>query len=246
MKTRQLTICRLSGVPLRIDATWLIAVIVFISFTYNLFSGSPWMSVVSVILLYGSLLAHEMAHVFAGKYLGLEIREIILSITGATAYFEGDENHAEAWLAAAGPAVSVILALLFGGGALYAISIRGNDLLHDPLTGGLALATILNAAIAAFNLLPIYPLDGGRILHAALLRITKDKLQAIGISSALTIGACLMVIGWGEWSVFSKHEPTGIFRIIIAVMLGGQALGAYRMELKKTTNNKKETLPSSD
>jgi Zn-dependent protease len=235
VRTRLFTLCGLAGVPLRIDATWPLAVAVFVGVTYGLFPGAPWMSAVAVVILYSSLLAHEMAHVVVGQRMGLGVREVVLSMTGATAYFEGDENHGEAWLAAAGPALSVVLAVLFGAITIVAMQVRmTNDLVHDPLCGGLALGAILNAGIAAFNLLPIYPLDGGRILHAALLKITRNRIEAIGISSALTIGACLMVIGWGEWTVFAQHQASGLFRVVVAVMLGGQALGAYRAEVRKS------------
>jgi len=222
------------GVPIRLDATWFVAALLVGAVGWNMIPGRPWMSVVTVGLLYVSLLAHEFAHVIVGKRMGLEAREVVLSIIGATAYFGGDETKGEAMLAAAGPALSIGLAVLFAGATAVTMEVaQTTDLLRDPLGGIFALATVMNVMIAAFNLLPIYPLDGGRILHAGLMRLTGNPLKAITISAALSVGAAITVIGWTEWNFIVNHDQGGLLRIVAAVMLGGQALGAYRAEMKR-------------
>ena len=217
------------------DATWFVAAVLVGGVGWNMIPGRPWMSVVTVVLLYSSLVAHEFAHIFVGRKMGLEIKEIILSILGATAYFEGGEGTGGAVLAAAGPAFSLVLAALLAGTTAVTMEFaRTTDLLQDLLGSIFALGTVMNVMIAAFNLLPVYPLDGGRILHAGLLRMTGSHLKAITISAGLTVTAALAIIGWSEWNLIVKHEGGGLLRILAAVVLGGQALGAYRTELKRS------------
>lgn len=247
MRTKILTLGYLIGVPIRIDATIILAIALVGGVTYGFFPGAWWTSPSMIVILYFSLIAHEMAHVFVGKKIGLSCREVIISLTGTTAYFEGDENHHEALLASAGPILSLFFAIIFGVATAISMELRHiHDLQKDPITGLLGIGAIMNTGIFIFNLLPIYPMDGGRLLHALLLKLTKNHLQAITISSGITVAICLLLIGSGEISLIIHNDSGGIVRVVVAIVLGGQAIGAYKAEVRKSKEiieEKKSLLP---
>jgi stage IV sporulation protein FB len=145
-----------------------------------------------------SVVAHELGHALVARAFGVPTRRIVLSAIGGVAQLEGrlPGPRAELWIALAGPAVSLVLAAIFAatGWALDALP----GLL--PAVAGVfagALAT-LNAMLGVFNLVPAFPMDGGRVLRAFLAR-RGDPLRATAI--AVRVGRVLAALaaGWGLW-----------------------------------------------
>ena len=155
--------------------------------------GTLWgLSAALALLLFASVLAHEMAHALVARGRAVNVDEIMLFIFGGVAKLRGEPRDAksEFLIAAAGPALSIGL-----GAALLGIE----NLVHLPrvLAAGLWWLGIINVALAGFNLVPGFPLDGGRILRAVLWWRTGD-FQRATIGAARTgkaIAAVLMFVG---------------------------------------------------
>jgi Zn-dependent protease/CBS domain-containing protein len=163
------------GVPVYVTPTWfVVAALITWLFAPGVEDSvpgiGPWRYVVSLgfaVLLYGSVLIHELAHTVVALRGGLPVRRISLYFLGGVSEIEkaSTSPRQEAWIAAAGPLVSVVLGIT-AFGVLQVL---------EPNTVGRALAWALmysNVAVGAFNLLPGLPLDGGRVLSAAVWKAT--------------------------------------------------------------------------
>lgn len=152
---------------------------------------------ISMILIYGSLLAHELAHSAVLSKHNSPVNLIIFFMLGATAIQEKDVNSpgAEFKTAIAGPLASIIIA-----GAAYGLSFAAaaygmsnynplgdvsNQAKYAPLLQILGVVYHINFVIAIFNLIPAFPMDGGRVLRAGLWRLTENKIKATAISAYL-------------------------------------------------------------
>ncbi len=173
----------LYGIPLRIHPGWLLTAILVTIAVANLdardgqLPRSPWPYLGGLVvagLLFGSVLAHEVAHAAVARRCGLTVRRITIHIFGGTAEVDAEDlrPRSEALVAAAGPAVNVVFAALAGLGWL---ALRG---LGGPLERGFQIIAVANAALAVLTLLPGYPLDGGRVVRAGLWYLNDDLLAA--------------------------------------------------------------------
>jgi Zn-dependent protease len=182
---------RFKGIKLQIDPTWFI---VFFLITFSLtrqfqIDYPHWSSVflwmVGILasgLFFISVLIHEMAHSLVASAKGIPVRSITLFIFGGVAQVDREANRpwTEFWVAVAGPAASILLALLFGGLWWLAQS-------HNEIVSALAgLLSGLNLTLAVFNLIPGFPLDGGRILRSILWGISGNYNTAT--KTAATMG----------------------------------------------------------
>jgi len=208
------------GIDITVNLSWLF-VFAFVAWSFTNPTGllrMPDLSaterlvlgIVASLLFFASVLVHELAHSLVARRRGIPVRGITLFIFGGVSAIEGEPATApaEAWISGVGPLTSLILGALF-----WAVA--------QPLGGALspfgAIALYLgfaNVALAVFNILPAYPLDGGRVLHALLWKLTSDRdratkitvllgrilatlLFAFGIVEALTID-----FGAGLWTTF--------------------------------------------
>ncbi len=166
---------RLFGVPIRLHFTFILLVV------YLLVTGmsdrqSSWMYIIYILALFASVLAHELAHAFVASRYGVKTLEIVMFPIGGVARMDrGLRPTEEIWTALAGPMANVaiaslILALLYYGTAWLNIS----DLAR-PTDSNLAQRLALgNLILAAFNLIPAFPMDGGRLLRAILSRFKPE------------------------------------------------------------------------
>ena len=190
------------GIPLRIHPGWLLTAVLVTLAVANLdardgqLPRSPWPYLggfVVAAVLFCSVLAHEVAHALVARRCGLTVRRVTIHIFGGTAEVDAEElrPRSEALVAAAGPAVNVALAALAGLGWL---ALRG---LGGPVATGFQIVAIANAALAVLTLLPGYPLDGGRVVRAALWYLNDDLLAATRWASfyGQLLGWCLVFGG---------------------------------------------------
>lgn len=205
MRQGSIGVGRVLGVPVSMDLgvvaiagllTWMLATIVLPEASPSHVPSVYWsLGAVGTLAFLGSLLAHEFGHAVVARRNGVRPERITLWFLGGYAQFENEPETpgAEFRITAAGPAVSLVLALGFGGAAWLADTL-GAATVHVALLGWLAL---VNGALGVLNLLPGAPLDGGRILAAALWYRSGDRFGA-RISAAKVgqvLGVALLVFG---------------------------------------------------
>lgn len=207
-----LQIFRLFGFPIRLDPSW---VVVAILITWTLATAAfpvfaPglavstywWMGVAGALGLFTSVVLHELAHALTARRYGIPIRGITLFFFGGVAEMAGEPPTArsEFFIAIAGPAASLVLA-----GAGWTVAVLGgmNDPLSTassflgPLLSVIAYLALMNAVLAVFNLIPAFPLDGGRILRSLLWSGMGDLRRSTRIASNVGSGFGILLIGAG-------------------------------------------------
>ncbi|MDX1613838.1 MAG: site-2 protease family protein [Candidatus Promineifilaceae bacterium] len=213
-------------------------ILVWAGLQFGLLAGSlatAFFGVVAVTLLFVLVTLHELGHSFAAQHYGVPVKQIVLTPLGGVAQLNEmpEDPLQELVIASAGPAVNVVAALLMGGVILFGGIELGNPLAVLTGAAGFSLSTlfvyvfIYNIVLAVFNLLPAFPMDGGRILRALLaLRLEYSRATSI----AATIGRGFAVL-MGLYGLFNG----GIFLILIAAFIffgAGQEAGMVRMRNK--------------
>lgn len=220
-------VARVFGTPIRIDASWLF---IFALLVYTLSTQGPlthvpaqWrigVSILTVLALFACVVAHELAHVSVARSFGIRTEEIVLFAFGGVSRMEkvGATPRAEMQIALAGPAMSICIGILSAGIAqIFAVASPAADVL-----GYLAL---INIALAAFNLIPAYPVDGGRLLHAAIWRFVGDRMRATELSVRFSMGAGMLMGFAGLSLLFAGYFVDGVWIALLAwfVMRAAQA-----------------------
>ncbi|MGF1479595.1 MAG: site-2 protease family protein [Cyanophyceae cyanobacterium] len=190
----------LFGIPFYINPSWFL-VLGLVTLTYGgqlalfpqLNGAAPWiLGFAAAILLFASVLAHELGHSFVAMAQGIEVKSITLFLFGGLASLEKEsETPAQSfWVAIAGPAVSI---LLFGVFTALNLLLP----LPAPFSAVVTLLASLNLILALFNLLPGLPLDGGNILKAAVWQITGNSNQGIVFASRVgqLFGGLAVLVG---------------------------------------------------
>lgn len=162
---------RLFGVPVRFHFTFILLV-VFLTVMGLGSKQSGLMYVLYIFALFGSVLLHELGHALVGRQYGVRTIEIVMFPIGGVARLEKNPApHQELWIALAGPFVNILIAAAFMGYLFYRGQFEGLASLVDPTDANLAeRIAVGNLILAGFNLLPAFPMDGGRVLRALLAR----------------------------------------------------------------------------
>ena len=180
------------------------------------------------VVFFVSLVAHELAHAVVARRRHVEVNGIVLWLLGGVAQLNGEspDPGTELRIAAAGPAVSLALAAVFFGLSRVAGLGAPDGLLAD----GLGWLGWMNAALALFNLLPAYPLDGGRVLRSILWRGNRDRLAATRLAAQVgrAIGVALIAVG-----AVGFVAGAGLSGLWLA-LIGWFVAGAARAELTAT------------
>jgi Zn-dependent protease/CBS domain-containing protein len=204
--------------------------------------GMRWgVAVVAAVLLFVSVLLHELSHAVVARAYGLEVRSIHLFVFGGVANIEREPEtpRAELAMAIVGPLTSIALGLLFLllGGGLVRLGGDPERLMRDlgPTATLLFWLGPLNLFIGLFNLLPGFPLDGGRILRALLWRATGDlqaatrwaSLSGQAIGLVLVFAGLAMIFG-ARLPVFGAGVVSGLWISVIGWFLASAAAMSYR------------------
>jgi Zn-dependent protease len=219
-----LQVARLSGIPIRIHITFLflIAWVAYVHYIENPDLHAVAWGVLLLLVVFGIIVLHELSHSFTARLFGIGTRDITLWPIGGVSRLERmPEIPAQEFLIAiAGPALNVVLALVLG---TYVVLTSGwETLLVLDLGPTHFLSTLVwvNVALAVFNMLPAFPMDGGRALRAFLAMFT-DRVQATQLAAGT---ARIMAVLFGVLGLLINP-----FLIIIAVLvwLGATAEAAY-------------------
>ena len=230
---------RLFGFTVRLDWSWLlVAALLTWSLARGIFPAHYgglsvatywWMGVVGTLGLFLSIVLHEFGHSIVARRCGIPMRGITLFIFGGVAQMEGEPGtpKAEFWMSIAGPLVTGLLAgLLFGLADWSQIQVW-----PLPAIGVLSYLTWINVVVLGFNLLPAFPLDGGRVLRSVLWAWKRNLRWATRVASALGVGFAFLLIGWGIFSVVLGDFIDGIWLFLIGLFIRSASRGSYQQVL---------------
>jgi Zn-dependent protease len=207
-----------AGIRVEIHAGWLIILGLLTAslatgyFPHTALMSGPggyWLaSLGATLLLFVSILLHELGHALAARVRGLRVSAITVFLLGGATTLE-QEPHSpgeETLVVGVGPLVSLVI-----GGILWLVARHAR--IQDPLiASALVYVSTANLLLGAFNLLPAFPLDGGRLLHALLWRVTRDFEQATRWASSLGQGTAAIFIAFG------------LLRLVFGAVLSGLAI----------------------
>jgi Zn-dependent protease/CBS domain-containing protein len=189
-------------------------------------SGAYWTAgIVSAFVYLASLLAHELAHSIVAVRRGVKVDGITLWLFGGVSRFSSESASpgAQALITFVGPLTSLLLGVVF----LFASVAFGGGAHPGLLAVTLAWLGYLNILLGVFNLLPAFPLDGGRILQSLIWVRTHDRLRATRIAARIGMGFAYLLIGYGVLTFFLSNSLIGG---IWSVFLGWFLLSAARSE----------------
>ncbi|HEX2127905.1 MAG TPA: site-2 protease family protein [Solirubrobacterales bacterium] len=247
MPTRaQLTLFRLGGIRIGVDYSWffvLFLVIWWLSDDYRGVMGAgddslqPYLlAVVSALAFFASILLHELGHAVVAIRNGIPISDITLWLFGGVARMTKDTDSAgtEFKVAIAGPAVTLAIAIALG---VVGLGVVGADEFWEAMrwseeantsgvTAVLAFLTSINLLVLIFNLIPAFPLDGGRVARAIAWRVTGDRNRATRFAAVMGQGFAYGFIALGVVLFINGFEISGIWMAVIGWVLAQSARGS--------------------
>jgi Zn-dependent protease/CBS domain-containing protein len=235
---RRITLFKLSGFEVRLDASWIVlAFLITWSLAQGYFPGeSPglpassywWMGIASAIGLFVSIVIHEFAHSVVARRRGLPMNGITLFIFGGVAEMSGEPPNAETefFMAIVGPITSAVL-----GGLSYLLYETGRNNWPAQVSGVVHYLGWINLSLAAFNMVPAFPLDGGRVLRSVLWRFKGDLRRATKIASQIGEGFGFFLIAAAIVSLLIGNVVSAIWWFVLGSFLRGAAQQAYMQVL---------------
>lgn len=189
--------------------------------------------IISAILLFTCVLIHELSHSYTSNKLGLPIREITLFIFGGVAHLtkEPEDPMTELKIAVAGPASSIILSGIFW------LLMQITNIIHiDPVLPAIfGYLAMINLVLVIFNMIPGFPLDGGRILRAIWWKKTNNLRKATQVASHVGKGFAVILIIFGFIQIFFDNFIGGIWMVFIGMFLQQAASNSYKQIMVKKT-----------
>ncbi|MEK6599230.1 MAG: site-2 protease family protein [Deltaproteobacteria bacterium] len=240
---RGVKLFKILGIQISLDYTWFI---VFGLVAWSLAQGYfpitiPGLTtftyilvgIVSAVLLFACVLIHELSHSYTSNKLGLDIKEITLFIFGGVARLtkEPDDPVTELKVAVAGPAASIALAAIFW----VLMQIANTFSIYPVLSAIFEYLAMINMVLVIFNMIPGFPLDGGRVLRSLWWKKTGDLQKATQIASRVGKGFAALLIGFGFFQIFLGNFIGGLWMIFIGMFLQQTADSSYRQLLVKKT-----------
>ncbi len=235
---RSITLFRLFGFTVRIDVSWLIiAVLIVWTLAAGLFpsyyqglsrSTYWWMGVAGALGLFFSIVFHEFWHSYIARRQGLPISGITLFIFGGVSEMTEEPRTpgVEFLMAVAGPVSSFVLAGLF-----HAVAVLSPPSLPIPLAAVVRYLAYINGLLGLFNLLPAFPLDGGRVLRSILWRAKGNLRWATRVASKIGTGFGTGMIFLGVVVLINGNVVGGIWWFLIGMFLRNASRMSYRQLL---------------
>lgn len=234
---RRIELFRLFGIPIRLDLSWfVIAVLIVWSLATGVFPQlephltprAYWaMGVAGALGLFASIVVHEFFHAWVARRHAIPMHGITLFIFGGVAEMgaEPPSPKAEFRMAVAGPLASIAIGLIALGLAQLAAG------WSSTIRGVLGYVGLINLVLAGFNLIPAFPLDGGRIFRSALWHWKRDLQRATAIASRVGTGFSLVLMILGGVRVLYGDFVGGMWSLLIGMFLRQAAESAYQQVL---------------
>jgi Zn-dependent protease/CBS domain-containing protein len=235
---KRLRLFKILGFEVRVDASWLlIAILVIWSLAVGVFPrefrGLPtgdywWMGVAGAFGLFGSIVFHELCHSLVANHYQLPMRGITLFIFGGVAEMGGEPQSPkiEFLMAIAGPISSIVLGFI-----CYGIGNAAVGHWPQPVSGVIAYLAWINWILAAFNLVPAFPLDGGRVLRSALWHFQGDLHRATRLASRIGSGFGILLILFAVYQLFYGYFVSAIWYFLIGMFIRGASRMSYEQLL---------------
>jgi Zn-dependent protease/predicted transcriptional regulator len=225
---------RIAGIEVRVDSSW---VVIALLISYSMYlqasrlypelsgAGAVALAILATVLFFGSVLVHELAHALVSQARGIRVQDITLFLFGGAtrARVESRGPRDEFVIALVGPLTSGLLAVGFGIVAGF-----GGDVLPRPLAGTLGYLAWTNLVLAAFNLVPGFPLDGGRLLRSAIWQATGSLARATRVASAAGQGVGWLLVAAGVAWLLTGDLAGGIWFAFIGWFLVQAARSSYQ------------------
>jgi len=246
--TGGVTLFRVRGIRIAVDYSWFVVLFLIIIWLSDSFRqelnadnsdfGPYALAVAGALMFFGSILLHELGHAFMSRRHGIGISGITLWMFGGVAFMEGDSDSpaTEFKIAIAGPAVTAVIVVVCAAAGLLLSG--AHDLKNAALTNGQANTTGLAALIAwlgginllvlVFNLVPAFPLDGGRVTRAIAWWRTGSRTSGTRFAATLGewFGLLLILAGLGYFMVYLGDVVGGIWLAFVGFILRGAARAA--------------------
>jgi Zn-dependent protease/CBS domain-containing protein len=234
---------KMLGFTVKVDLSWLIiAILIVWSLATGVFPNyfeafepaAYWiLGVIGAVGLFLFIILHELSHSLAARKFGMDINEITLFVFGGVANIEEEppSPKAEVLMALAGPGTSIVLGGIFWG--LYSLALQAEW--PAEIQAVLSYFWSINFILAGFNLVPAYPLDGGRVLRAIFWGTGKDIRKATKWASYAGSGFGFLLIFIGFTGIFAGGFLSGIWWIFIGFFIHQSSRASYQRVLIQQT-----------
>lgn len=240
-RSGSIKLARVLGIRVGVDVSWFVVLFVVIFLLSGSFrdalggSGTTayLTAVASALLLFASIVVHELGHALAARRNGIEVAGITISPLGGFSMLSRESRtpREELEVAGAGPlaTLAIVLASLLVDLALVgphrfadaALLRSGADV--TPVTLTVSFLVTMNLIVLVFNLIPAYPLDGGRLLRALVWRVSGSRHTGTRVAARSGQVFSIVLIGVGLWMTFGLLTWFGVWFAFVGLMMGGAA-----------------------
>jgi Zn-dependent protease len=242
-RSGSIQLARIFGIRVGVDFSWFVVLFIVIFWLSDEFQRSLGgtdtegyvTAVVSALLLFGSVIVHELGHALTARRHGIEVAGITLSPLGGFALMSRESRtpKEELQVAGAGPlatfAILVVCALVglmvYGPTQFWDAATLRDELPTTPVSLTLGWLATMNAIVLLFNLIPAYPLDGGRIARGLVWQLTGDRERGSRAAARLGQGFGILLMGFGAWALIAFDPFIGIWALLVGFMISGSARG---------------------
>jgi Zn-dependent protease len=232
-------LARIFGIRVGVDFSWFVVLFLVIfwlsgSFRDTLHSSDTTAyltAVASALLLFASIVVHELGHALAARRHGIDVAGITISPLGGFALMSRESRtpREELEVAGAGPLATllIIVASVLAGFALVGphrfvdAALLATSAHVTPVLLTIGFLVTMNLIVLVFNLIPAYPLDGGRIVRALVWRLTGDRNRGTRVAARLGQAFSVVMIGGGLWVTIGLASLIGIWFAFVGLMIGG-------------------------
>jgi Zn-dependent protease len=242
---RSIPLVRVFGIRVGVDPSWFLALFLFIWWLTGYYqdalpgkndSGAFLLATATALLYFASILLHELGHAVVAIRNRIPIAGIDLWLFGGIARMTRDTPSpgVEFRVSIAGPVVTLLIAafcsligIAAGGAHDFWLAVKGDPVaLQDGFLAMLAQLAFINVLLLVFNMIPAFPLDGGRVARAIAWKVTGDRTRATNFTATIGQGFSYVMIGGGIFVALNGYFVTGLWFVFIGIFLGQAARGA--------------------